>query len=153
MITNLNQRIAAALQAEECSSPWAELMRLFAVDREAFYLLACDGAGPQTDSRTQQLAALAAHVRTAIAETYEFVARDGGADLITFSGKKTLVPAELVKAVAEFLRAVDGKTSNDGPGGDFVGQKVSEAEVRFKLGGPSERDARHRYLESLRNSR
>ena len=150
MHATLNKRISAALQGEEYASPWAELMRLFEVDREGFYLLAAHGSGTQADPRTQQLAALAGNVRSAIAETYEFVPHEDGAELTTYSGAKTFVPGDLVQRVAEFLRAVDGKTSGGGPGRDFIGEAVSEAEVRFKLGDPAVREAERDRLEATR---
>lgn len=147
---NLSERIAAALGDADHASPWPELMRLFDADREAFYLLATHGAGPGADPRTQQLAALADDVRSAIAETYEFVPQESGAAITTYHGKKILVPADLIKPVAEFLRMVDGKTSDDGPGRDFIGEVVSEAEVRFKLGDPAERIAERERLGVMR---
>jgi hypothetical protein len=149
----LNERISAALGEAAHASPWSELMRLFEADREAFYLLGCHAGGPGADPRTQQLAALAGDVRAAIAESYEFVPQEGGATLTTHRGKKTFVPAELVKPVAEFLRAVDGKTSDDGPGRDFVGQVASEAEVAFKLGDAAERKAARDRLKAMRSAK
>src|SRR5487761_1669719 len=150
MTMNLNERILAALGDAEQASPWPELVRLFNADREAFYVLACHGAGPGADPRAQQLAALASDVRSAIAESYEFVPQEGGANLTTYSGKKTFVPADLVRRVAEFLRAVDGKTSDDRAGRDFVGEAISEAEASFKLGDPAERQAERNRLSAER---
>jgi len=150
MTMNLKERIAAALGEPGQGSPWSELMRLFESDREAFYLMACHGGGPDAGPRAQQLAALAGDVRSAIAESYEFVPQEGGAAITTYRGKKTFVPAELVKPVTEFLRAVDGKASNDGGGRDFIGAAVSEAEVTFKLGDPAERQAERNRLGAVR---
>lgn len=146
---NLNERIAAALGETEGASPWPELTRLYEADREAFYLLASDGAGPGADPRTQRLAAVAGRVRSAIAQSYELVPQEGGANLTTYRGTKTFIPAELVKSVAGFLRSADGKTSGDGSGRDFVGQTASEAEVTFKLGEPSELKAKRERLAAL----
>lgn len=153
MDMNLNARILAALGPAPHPSTWPELMRLFEADREAFYLLACHGGGPGADPRTQQLAALAGRVRSAIAETYAFVPHDDGATLTTNRGTKTFIPAEVVERVAEFLRSVDGKTSGDGPGRDFIGQAVSEAEVTFKLGDATERAAQRDHLSAMRTAK
>lgn len=150
---NLNERIAAALGETEHASPWSELMRLFESDRVSFYLLASDGAGPAADERTQQLAALAGEVRSAITESYELVPQANGAMLTTYRGKKTFVPAELTKPVAEFLRTVDGKTSGGGAGRDFLGEPVSEAEVAFQLGDPSERNVERERLRLMHAAR
>lgn len=150
MTMNLNERISAVLGASEYTSAWAELMRVFEGDRDVFYLLASHGGGPGADPRTQQLTALAGDVRTAISESYEFVPKEDGADLTTYRGKKTFVPAELVKRVAEFLRNADGKTSGGGPGRDFLGEAVTEAEVTFKLGDSGERKADRDRLEAMR---
>ncbi|HQU47201.1 MAG TPA: hypothetical protein PK867_30630, partial [Pirellulales bacterium] len=76
--------------------------------------------------------------------------QEGGATITTYRGKKMFVPAEIVKPVAEFLRAVDGKASNDGGGRDFIGAAVSEAEVTFKLGDPAERQAERDRLGAVR---
>lgn len=149
MTTTLNERISSAIQGADSSSPWAELMRLFEVDREAFYLLACHGAWPGAGPRSQQLAALAGDVRTAVSKTYEFVPQEDGANIVVYRGKTTFVPAEFVKPVAEFLRAVDGKASREGPGRDFVGEVVSEAEVSFKLGDSAEQKAARDRLKAM----
>ncbi|MBI3466442.1 MAG: hypothetical protein HY000_25800 [Planctomycetes bacterium] len=59
----------------------------------------------------------------------------------------------LVERVAEFLREIDGKTTASGPGKDYEGEPVSEAEVRFKLGDRREWEAERAKLEAERSAR
>lgn len=153
MTMKLNERISGILGRAEHAPSWPEVMRLYDADREAFYLLACHGAGPGADPRMQQLAALATRVRSAVAESYELVPQEGGANLTTYRGTKTFIPEDVVKQVAEFLRAVDGKTSGGGPGRDFIGERVSEAEVSFKLGDPTERQVERDHLKAMREAK
>ena len=150
---NLNERIVAALGESDDGSPWSELMRLFEADREVFYALASYGAGPGANPRIQQLASLAGDVRSAITQSYELVPQDGGANITTYRGKKTFVPSELVNHVTEFLRAIDGKTSRGGPGRDFIGDALSEAEATFKLGDSAERKANRDELIAMRSGK
>lgn len=136
----LTQRIQAATGrclppgVEGGESAWGGLMRLFRADREAFYLLACDG--PESDA-TDALRPVASHavlVREAVRESYKLVADEGGAWLVSASGRRGFIPAAMMADVTEFLREVDGKRTTPTPGKDYVGSVSSEAEVRFKLG-------------------
>lgn len=149
MASTLEQRVRAVLGTTEQKSTWEDLICLFHADREAFYSLACDGVSGQSDSRLKNLVKLAADVHTAVRETYQFETASGGSNVTTFSGKKVFVPSHLVSAVADFLREIDGKLTMATSGKDYLGEEISEAEVRFKLGDrstwKSERGSAKRY--------
>ncbi len=137
-MTTLEQRVQAALGNRK-TSQWEDLIRLFERDSEAFYLLACDGA----DEPFQDLASLARDIRLAVQESFEIQPNEPGAILVTASGKTIVVPHGYLSQVIQFLRAVDGKRTADGPGKDYVGESVSEAEMRFKLGDRNSWNADH----------
>jgi hypothetical protein len=63
-MTDLSTRVRTALGSDwNCDrSAWEGLMRLFEVDADAFYLLACEEPDGQGDSLVQQLNALAHRV-------------------------------------------------------------------------------------------
>ena len=42
-MSSIEQRVLAALGNDEQRSQWEQLISLFQADKEAFYLLACDG--------------------------------------------------------------------------------------------------------------
>lgn len=136
-MTDLGTRVRRGLGSEWDStrSPWEGLMRLYEADREAFYLLACDGLS-SGDEVTRPLADLARRVRSAVRCTYRVKQQGGsGTAVITpCSGEPLTVPISLVAGVKHFLLEIDGKGSSDRPGKDYEGRSVSEAEVRFKLG-------------------
>src|SRR5262249_19839527 len=52
-------------------SAWAGLMAIYHADREAFYLLACDGVGDDADSALRALADLASRIRFVVRSTYQ----------------------------------------------------------------------------------
>ena len=124
-------------------SPWEGLMKLYEADREAFYLLAREGAD-ETDQSMRPLADLARRVHAAVQSTYriEQSGEDGLAAVKTRSGEPLTVPGRLLPRVKSFLLEIDGKRSSNEPGSDYQGRPVSEAEVWFKLSDPktSERE-------------
>ncbi len=141
---DLQSRVLSGLGADWDStrSPWDGLMRLYEADREAFYLLACDGLSDDGDELSKPLADLAQEVRSAVRDTYRIEQQTGSGEAIikTRSGASLSVPSPLVARVKQFLLEIDGKGSSDRSGKDYEGRPVSEAEVRFKLGEPSGRE-------------
>ncbi len=142
-MTDLQTRVRSGLGSDWVStrSPWEGLVRLYEVDREAFYLLACEDLEGGGDELTRPLADLAARVRSAVRGTFrmEQDSTSGEAVLKLRSGGSLPVPGPLAASVKRFLQQIDGKGSSDSPGSDYVGRPVSEAEVRFKVGGPGDR--------------
>lgn len=139
-MTDLEARIQSGLGSDwdPTQSPWDGLTRLYEADREAFYLLACDGLSSGGDEITRPLADLARQVHFAVRGTYRIEQNSGGEAVIKpRSGATFLVPGHLVARVKQLLLEIDGKGSSDRPGKDYEGRPVSEAEVRFKLGEPS----------------
>ena len=131
------QRLSAALRYDFQDSIWDSLMLLFSEDREAFYLLAVDGIGHCDNQWYVQMADLAAAVCLAIRESYSITLTEGSCNLVSFSGAVVRhIPDAIIKNVRDFLREIDGKTTAEPGtvGKDYVGTKISEAEVRFKLG-------------------
>ena len=65
-MTNLETRVRKGLGSEwtPTHSSWEGLMRLYEADREAFYLLACDGLSDGDEVTFSPLADLAHRVRT-----------------------------------------------------------------------------------------
>jgi hypothetical protein len=141
-MTDLNPRLRAALGGDwdTTRSPWEGLMKLYEVDREAFYLLACDGPGASLGATFRPLADLAQRTRAAVRATYRLVPGSRGTEpsVQTRVGDSLPIPASLLPAVEQFLLEIDGKGSAEKRGRDYEGRAVSEAEVRFKLG--EERD-------------
>jgi hypothetical protein len=141
-MTDLQTRVLRGLGSDWDSgnSLWEGLMRLYEADREAFYLLACEGLSDNGDELTQLLADLARQVRSAVRGTYRFEQHgDSGETVIKpRSGASLSIPDHLVARVKRFLLEVDGKGSSDRPGKDYEGRPVSEAEVQFKLGERSD---------------
>lgn len=70
-MTDLDMRVRRGLGNDwnAALSPWEGLMRLYESDREAFYMLACDGVR-DGDAITRPLADLAKRVRAAVRATY-----------------------------------------------------------------------------------
>jgi hypothetical protein len=135
-MNELERRALEALGEAPGASPWESLFDIFRADREAFYLLACDGVSPEATPRLVELADLARRVRDAVRGSYQIESSDDGARLVGPRVERTFIALNLAERVAAFLRAVDGKGSMDRPGKDYEGAAVSEAEVRFQLGEP-----------------
>jgi hypothetical protein len=139
-MTDLETRVHIGLGSEWDStrSPWEGLMRLYEADREAFYLLACDGVR-DGDEVTRPLAEFAQRVRAAVRSTYRVHKQDGSenAAIKPLSGEPLAVPTFLLARVKSFLLEIDGKGASGTPGKDYEGRSASEAEVRFKLGEPA----------------
>jgi hypothetical protein len=139
-MTDLELRIRRGLGNEwnAAVSPWEGLMRLYESDREAFYLLACDGI-KDGDEVTRPLADLAQRVRATVRSTYSVEQQDGSeeAAIRPLSGEPLPVPRSLLARVKSFLLEIDGKGTSDRAGKDYEGRPASEAEVRFKLGEPT----------------
>src|SRR5947208_579543 len=132
-MTDLEKRVRSALGSawDSSPSPWEGLMRLHEVDREAFYLVACDGLGDATDEALP-LADLAGHVRSAVRSTYRIEPQGGSGDVVIKppSGASLTIPGHLADRVKAFLLKIDGKGSSDRAGKDYEGRAISEAEVR-----------------------
>jgi hypothetical protein len=144
-MTDLNARLRAALGQdwETTRSPWEGLMRLYEADREAFYLLACDGDRAEVASSFRPLAELAQQVRAAVRGAYRLAPPSeeaSGPAVQTSAGDSLPIPADLFPSVRQFLLDIDGKGTSATKGRDYEGRAVSEAEARFKLGEPGERD-------------
>lgn len=139
----LERRVREVL-GDRTESLWEDLIQLYEHDPEAFYLLACDGAGEPI----QDLASLAGQVRSAIRESYEIEQAETGPILVSSSGKRLPIPDKCVSQVVQFLRTIDGAQGSAVPGKDYVGTAVSEAEIRFKLGERSSWHDEHISLQS-----
>jgi hypothetical protein len=61
----IKERVRHALESAKNSTrlPWDELMAVYRGDREAFYLLACDGVSEDADQSLRTLSALAQTIR------------------------------------------------------------------------------------------
>ena len=136
-MTDLEMRVRRGLGSDWSAalSPWEGLMRLYEADREAFYLLACDGVR-DGDEVIRPLAHLAQRVRAAVRGTYRVEQQAGSenAAIKPHSGEPLAVPGSLLARVKSFLLEIDGKGTSGTPGKDYEGRPASEAEVRFKLG-------------------
>ena len=130
-------------------------MALYRSDREAFYLLACDGVSEHADAGIRSLADLASRIRYLIRSTYQIEpgSLPSEAILISRSGDSIALPAQSVADIKRFLLEVDGKSVSSVPGKDFVGTPVSEAEARFKLGDRSTWEADGQRLQALRSAK
>ena len=65
-MTPIEARVRNALENVEALSPWAGLIALYRADREAFYLLACDGVSEEADPTLRNLADLARQIRRVV---------------------------------------------------------------------------------------
>ncbi len=143
-MTDLNARLHTALGGdwERTRSPWEGLMRLYEADREAFYLLACEGAASGVAPSFAPLAELAQQVLAAVRGGYRLVLPSEASGPAVQTGRETplAIPMDLFLAVRKFLLEIDGKGTSAATGRDYEGRAVSEAEVRFKLGEPGEQD-------------
>ena len=54
-MTELDQRVLAALGDSVPQTLWEQLIALFQADREAFYRLACEGVAPAENGRAAPL--------------------------------------------------------------------------------------------------
>ncbi|MBI2806631.1 MAG: hypothetical protein HYX68_16745 [Planctomycetes bacterium] len=149
-------RVRSALEKTGSSSlsAWPALMALYRSDREAFYLLACDGVNDEADANLRALADLANRIRFVVRSTYQI--EPGGstseACLLSRSGDNLSLPAQMVPDIKRFLLEVDGKGVSTVQGKDFVGTPISEAEARFKLGDRSTWDADRQRLQARRSA-
>jgi hypothetical protein len=143
----VEQRVLEALGETPGTSLWEALMALFRADREAFYLLACDGVSAEAPARLVEMAELARRVREAVRGSYQVESSGDGAHLVGPHVERTFIPPNLAGEVAGFLRAVDGKGSQETPGKDYEGIPVSDAEARFQLGDRATWEAERRALE------
>ncbi len=152
-MTDLETRVREGLGSDwtPAHSLWEGLMRLYEADREAFYLLACDGLSAG-DEVTRPLADLAQRLRAAVRCTYVIEDQGSGGDGVIKPrlGEPLAVPISLIPTVKRFLLEIDGKGLSDKPGKDYEGRPVSEAEVRFKLGEPAEWESDQAWLEARR---
>jgi hypothetical protein len=148
-------RSALAKTGSLSLAPWSALMALYRAEREAFYLLACDGVGDDTDATIRALADLASRIRFVVRSTYQFEPGDPAAEavLISRSGDTLSLPAQMVPEIKRFLLEVDGKTVSTVQGKDFIGTQVSEAEARFKMGDRSTWEADRQRLQARRSAK
>jgi hypothetical protein len=149
----MEERVLAVLGQGQGEPAWLELIKIFDSAPEVFYELASGTLGSESQPRVRSLSLLAALVRDAITGTYEIADSTQGPTLITYGGKKVLIPVELLQQVSDFLRAVDGKQSAVKSGRDYEGQRASAAEARFKLGDPDSWAGERAQLESRRRSK
>ena len=135
-------------------SPWSALMALYRDNREAFYILACDGVGDEADETVRKLADLANRIRFVVRSTYQIEPGNSASEavLISRAGDTLSLPAESVPDIKRFLLEVDGKTDSSVPGKDFIGTQVSEAEARFKLGDRSTWETDRQRLQTRRSA-
>ncbi len=135
-------------------SPWAALMTLYRGDREAFYLLACDGVSDEADAILLTLADLANRIRFVVRSTYQIEPGSSTSEacLVSRSGDTVSFPAQLVPDIKRFLLEVDGKGVATVQGKDFVGTPISEAEARFKLGDRSSWESDRQRLQTRRSA-
>jgi hypothetical protein len=155
-MTPIETRVRSALENTGGlnASPWAALMALHCADREAFYLLACDGVSDDADVPVRALADLANQIRFVVRSTYQIEpgSTTSEALLISRSGDTLPVPAQMIADIKRFLLDLDGKGVSTVQGKDFVGTNISEAEFRFKLGDRSTWEADRQRLQSRRNA-
>jgi hypothetical protein len=130
-------------------------MRLYEADREVFYLLACDGARSGLASSFFPLAELAQQIRAIVRGGYRLAApSERAGPVVQSSAEGSLpVPAELFPSVRQFLLEIDAKGTSATKGRDYEGRAVSEAEVRFKLGEPGEREQAESGRQARREAR
>src|SRR3954452_5451922 len=93
------QRIVAALRDGADASLWESLIALFRADREAFYLLACDGVSAEASARLVEFAELARRVRDGVRGSYQIESSDDGAHLVGPREERTLIPPNLAGEV------------------------------------------------------
>src|SRR5205823_14715524 len=109
-MTDLNARLRAALGRdwETTRSPWEGLMQLYEADREAFYLLACDGDRAEVASSFRPLAELAQQVRAAVRGAYRLAPPSAvlGPAVQTSAGDSLPIPADLLSSVRQFLQDI-----------------------------------------------
>ncbi len=134
LLTRVREALGGEWQADR--SPWEGLIRLYEADREAFYLLACEGE--QENPKIERLGLLARRVRKAVRSAYRLVPPSGGEGQVESMNDRLPVPADLFPRVQRFLLEVDGKGVSETKGKDYQGRAISEAEVRFKLGEPTD---------------
>jgi len=139
-MTDLLTRVRKALgdQWQTSRSPWDGLIRLYEADREAFYLLACDGV--QSDTEIERLGLLARRVKKAVRSSFRLAVPTGGEGQVETANDRIPVEAGLFPRVQRLLLEIDGKGVSEKKGKDYEGQPISEAEVRFKLGEPVDAD-------------
>jgi hypothetical protein len=153
----IEARVRSALEktGSLSASPWAALMALYRTDREAFYLLACEGVGDDADATIRAQADVANQVRFVVRSTYQIEPGGSPAEavLISRSGDTLFLPAQMVPEIKRFLLEVDGKTVSTVQGKDFIGTQVSEAEARFKLGDRSTWETDRQRLQARRSAK
>src|SRR5437868_1045980 len=101
----VEQRVLAALRDAPGASLWESLMALFRADREAFYLLACEGVSAEAPARLVELAELARRVREAVRGSYQVESSGDAYHLAGPRVERTFIPFNLGKDVRAFLRA------------------------------------------------
>src|SRR5579871_2216483 len=152
-MNTVEQRVLHALGDTPGASLWESLIGLFRADREAFYLLACDGVSAEASARLVELAEQARRVRAAVRGSYQIESSGGRSYIVSPGMEPIFVPSNLVEKVDAFLRAADGKGIQDGPGKDYEGSPVSEAETRFQLGGRASWEADQKSMQARLDAR
>jgi len=149
-MTDLLTRVRKALgdQWQTSRSPWDGLIRLYEADREAFYLLACDGV--QSDTEIERLGLLARRVKKAVRSSFRLAVPTGGEGQVETANDRIPVEAGLFPRVQRLLLEIDGKGVSEKKGKDYEGRAISEAEARFKLGEPADA-AREREMLNVRD--
>lgn len=152
-MTDLLTRVREALRGKWQSgrSPWEGLIRLYDADREAFYLLACEGE--LTDPDVEPLSLLARRIRKSVRSAYRLTPPAGGEGQVETASGPIPVPAVLFPDVQDFLLKIDGKGVSTEKGKDYLGHEVSEAEVRFKLGDPADAARQREKLDARDKAR
>jgi hypothetical protein len=154
-VTDLTLRARTALGSDWNfdRSPWEGLMRLFEADADAFYLLACEEPAGQEDSLVGPLNVLAVRVRKAIRASYRLVPPTNGDGEVVTASDRIPIPADLFSRARQFLMELDDKGVSQKQGKDYEGEAVSEAEVRFKLGEPDERNQVEQRAQARKQAR
>src|SRR5712692_7939663 len=106
-MTPIEQRVRHALEnaGNLNLSPWAGLMALYRADREAFYLLACDGVSDEADATLRALADLASRIRLVVRSTYQIEPGSSTSEALLHSrsGNTLSLPGQMVPDIRRFL--------------------------------------------------
>jgi hypothetical protein len=111
------------------------LMTLYQSDSEAFFAVACVGVEDTGDHRLRRVAELASQLLAAVRNGFEVLPASAelGGEICSKDSHIRFEHATTTQ-VLSFLECLDGSSEGERSGKDYRGTRISDAEIRFKLG-------------------
>ena len=110
------------------------MIRLYQIDHDLFFNLACIGVSESAKQWAKKLAELAHNIRVLVRHGYEI--QDSGLSGCVKNWRDPTIYFSFIEnyVVRAFFAELNSTSSSDVGGKDYIGELTSKAEVEFKIG-------------------